>query len=305
MPELDSVCVLANRSLLQWQVDALDRLVERTGVDVPLVVVNDVEDVSHPGFGEGASSLEAEATANERSVTVDDLRLFYHVLKRKGLWAFVLAEQKLSWVLGLGEPGLERRVPLDDVGVLADAERISFTPVPVRGPWCELPADVVDRIATETDVAVRFGFSLLTGPVLSEPKFGVLSFYPADVRRYRGLGPPLPFAEGATRAGSTLQLLTDELDGGNVVAIESVDISDARTLDEVYERVHERQREMLTTGVERLNDPTFEPQPPASLASYTSVRKRRSPVFAVGSCRRTCADGPLGHAQASRTDCRR
>ncbi|KTG27959.1 formyltransferase family protein [Haloferax profundi] len=280
MSELESVCVLANRNLLGWQVEALERMVEQTGVDVPLVVVNEVEDIDHPGFSEGASPLGERATNNAGGIGLDDVRLFSHVLRRERFWAFVLAEQKLSWVLGLGSPGRSQRIPLDEVPCLDDATRVYCTPIPVDGSWCELPSDVVERIATETDVVVRFGFNLLTGPILSEPPYGVLSFHPADIRRHRGLGPPQPFVAGEDTAGSTLQQLTDDLDGGNVVAIESVDITDARTLDEVYERVHGVQVDMLATGIERLRDPEFVPEPPASLAPYTSVNKRRSPGFA-------------------------
>jgi methionyl-tRNA formyltransferase len=280
MSDLQSVCVLANRSLLQWQVEALERMVAETGVDIPLVVVNEVQDIDHPGFSEGASPLGEKATANARGIGLDDVRLFYEVLQREKLWAFVLAEQKLSWVLGLGTPGLSSRVPLDEVEVLSEAERVYCTPVPVRGPWCELPGEVVDRVVSETDVVVRFGFNLLTGSILSEPPYGVLSFHPADVRRHRGLGPPQPFAAGEDTAGSTLQQLTDDLDGGNIVAIETVDISDIHTLDAIYERVHTLQIEMLATGVQRLQDPEFEPRPPETLAPYTSVHKRQNPGFA-------------------------
>ena len=308
MAELESACVLVNRSLLRWQAEALERMVERTGVEVSLVVVNEVEDIDHPGFSEGASPLGEQATENAGGVSLDDVRLFYHVLRREGVWAFVLAEQKLSWVLGLGEPGLSRRLPLDEVDVLRGVPRVGCTPEPVDGPWCDLPAEVVDRIAADADVVIRFGFNLLTGRILSDPAFGVLSFHPADIRRYRGLGPPQPFASGDATAGSTLQQLTDELDGGNVVSIEHVDISDAATLDEVYERVHALQVEMLSAGIERLRDPDFEPRPPESLAPYTSVDRRQSPAFAgrvlgknlLGRARQATR-GPADHRRSQRT----
>lgn len=278
--EVDSVCVLANRRLLDWQVTALERMAEETGIEIPLVVVNEVTDVDHPGFSEGASPLGEQATNNATGIGVDDVRLFYHVLKREGLWAVVLSERKLAWMLGFADPGQSQRRPLDDVTVLDDAARVHCEPVPVEGSWCDLPAAVVERIADETDVAVRFGFSLLTGRILSEPAHGVLSFHPADIRRYRGLGPPQPFASGDQTAGATLQQLTEELDGGNVVAIESIDVGDAHTLDEIYERVHDRQSRMLARGIERLRDPEFEPKPPSSLGPYTPVSKRQDPRFA-------------------------
>lgn len=274
------VCVLANRYLLRWQVEALERTVAETGVDVPLVVVNETESIGDSGFSEGASSLGADAYDNPRGIGPSDVKLFFELLREEGVYTFVLAEKKLSWMVRGESPPLMRRVPLSEVDVLSDAEFVHCRPVPVDGAWCDLPEDVVEQIADETDVAVRFGFNLLTGDVLARPAHGVLSFHPADIRRYRGIGPAQPFLAGDDTAGATLQQLTDELDGGNVVAIERVDVSDARTLDEVRRRVNELQVGMLAEGVRRLQDPSFEPGPPETLGPYTSVSRRKSPAFA-------------------------
>lgn len=274
------VCVLTNQYLLGWQVDALERLVATTDVEIPLVVVNEATTVGDDGFSEGASDRGAAAYDNPRGIGREELQLFLELLREEGVYTFVLAEKKLSWMLRGETPALMRRHHVDDVAVLDDAERISCRPVPVEGAWCDLPASAVDRIAAETDVAIRFGFSLLTGRVLAEPEYGVLSFHPADIRKHRGIGPAQPFLDGDDRAGATLQQLTDTVDGGNVVLIESVDISDAYTLDEVRHRVNRLQAEMLATGVRRLQDPGFEPEPPDRLGNYLSVKARQSPAFA-------------------------
>jgi len=274
------VCVLANRHLLGWQVEALERLVATTDVEIPLVVVNEATAVADDGFSEGASARGAAAYDNPRGIGRAELELFFELLRTEGVYTFVLAEKKLAWMLRGETPALMRRHPVDEVAVLEDAERVACQPVPVEGEWCDLPPSVVDRIAAETDVAIRFGFSLLTGRILAEPEYGVLSFHPADIRRYRGIGPAQPFLDGDDRAGATLQQLTDTVDGGNVVLIESVDISDAYTLDAIRHRVNQLQAEMLATGVQRLQDPEFEPEPPSQLGDYLSVTARQSPAFA-------------------------
>jgi hypothetical protein len=280
MSKIDSACVLANRCLLGWQVEALEQMVERTGVEVDLVVKNTTEDLDDPGFGRGASPLGEAAYNNHDRITLDDLRLFALMLRREGPWAFVLAEKKLSWLLGWSQPDLMQRYPLEEVAVLADADTVACSPEPVDGDWCDLPGEVVDRVVAETDVVIRFGFNLLTGRIIEEPANGVLSFHPADIRKHRGLGPAQPFVYGEDEAGATLQQLTDTLDGGNVVSIETVDITDARTLDDIRERVNRLQVEMLATGIERLQQPDFEPAEPDSLAPYTSIEARRAPGFA-------------------------
>lgn len=274
------ICVLTNQYLLEWQVKALERLVATADVEIPLVVVNEATMVGDEGFSEGASAHGAAAYDNPRGIGRDELTLFLELLREEGVYTFVLAEKKLSWMLRGESPELMRRHHVDDVAVLDDADRISCRPVPVDGPWCDLPEPVVDRIAAETDVAIRFGFSLLTGRILADPEYGVLSFHPADIRKYRGIGPAQPFLNGDETAGATLQQLTDTVDGGNVVLIESVDITDAYTLDEIRRRVNQLQVEMLATGVRRLQDPEFDPRPPDRLGTYLSVNARQSPAFA-------------------------
>ena len=278
MSELNTVTVLANRSLLTWQVKALEQLVDETGIEIPLVVINTVDDFAHPGYSRGASSLEVEAF--EPGVGMADFKLFYHIAQRERAWVAVLAERKLAWMLGLDKPGPMDRCPIDQVDVLTDADHIQCTPVPVNGAWCDLPEAIVERIANETDLAIRFGFNLLTGRILSAPKYGVISFHPGDIRRYRGLSPARMFLNGEETAGATLQQLTNELDGGNVVAIESVNVSDVHTLDELQRRLAILQSKMLTNGIKRLRDPDFKPEPPESLAEYVSVSRRQDPLFA-------------------------
>lgn len=278
MSDLNSITVLANRNLLTWQIRALEQLVDETGVDIPLVVINTVDDFSHPGYSRGASSLEVEAF--KPGVGMADFKLFYQIAQRERAWVAVLTERKIAWMLGLDTPGPMDRCPIDEVDILADADHIQCAPVPVNGAWCDLPDDIVDRIANETDVVIRFGFNLLTGRILSAPKYGVISFHPGDIRRYRGLSPARMFLNEEETAGATLQQLTNELDGGNVVAIESVDVSDVHTLDELQRRLAILQSEMLTSGIKRLRDPNFEPEPPESLAEYVSVSRRQNPLFA-------------------------
>lgn len=274
------VCILANRYLLGWQVEALERLVATTDVEIPLVVVNEASAVGDDGFSEGASARGAQAYDNARGIGRDELALFFELLREEGVYTFVLAEKKLAWMLRGETPALMRRHRVDELAVLDDAAFVTCRPEPVDGPWCDLPGAVVDRVVAETDVAVRFGFSLLTGRIIAEPAYGVLSFHPADIREYRGIGPAQPFLNGDDRAGATLQQLTDTVDGGNVVLIESVDISDAHTLDEIRDRVNRLQARMLATGVQRLQDPEFEPEPPDRLGTYLSVTARQSPAFA-------------------------
>ena len=72
---------------------------------------------------------------------------------------------------------------------------------------------------TEIDVLVRCGTGILRGKILSATRFGIISFHHGDNRVNRG--GPSGFWEVFLRqesTGFTLQQLTEELDGGRVLA---------------------------------------------------------------------------------------
>src|SRR4029077_437106 len=81
------------------------------------------------------------------------------------------------------------------------------------------PEDVARLRALEVDVFVRFGFRILRGDILTVARYGVWSFHHGDNRINRG-GPAgfWEVHEGWPETGATLQVLTEDLDGGRVLA---------------------------------------------------------------------------------------
>jgi hypothetical protein len=71
----------------------------------------------------------------------------------------------------------------------------------------------------ELDVALRFGFRILKGNALHVARYGVWSFHHGDNKRNRG-GPPgfWEVMENEPVTGAVLQVLTEELDAGLVLA---------------------------------------------------------------------------------------
>lgn len=271
------VCVLTDEYLYEWQVAALEQMVRDCDVEISLVVLNrPIETEGYDRHTAGSQSMDSP-----RRISRQDLRLFLDMITSEGIWAFVLAERKLAWLLGISEPKWTRYHAVADVGVLSETRRIECQPVSNGDGWNRLPDRVVDIVTNESDVVVRFGFGLLTGRILEESDYGVLSFHPADIRRFRGLGPSMAFIEGREEAGATLQKLTDDIDAGEIILVDSVDVSDAKTLDEVEERVAERQIPMLAEGISKLQDPGFNPTVPDELGEYTPLSKRRELGFAL------------------------
>ncbi|SIS65742.1 glucosamine inositolphosphorylceramide transferase family protein [Belliella pelovolcani] len=71
----------------------------------------------------------------------------------------------------------------------------------------------------ELDILIRFGFRILKGDILNIPKLGVWSYHHGDNQVYRG-GPPCfwEVMKGWEITGSVLQILTENLDQGNVIS---------------------------------------------------------------------------------------
>ncbi|MFB6198756.1 MAG: formyltransferase family protein, partial [Halobacteriaceae archaeon] len=141
-----------------------------------------------------------------------------------------------------------------------------------EGARVHVPSDIVSRVARQTDVVIQFGFGILSGEILTAPDYGVVSFHHGDMREYRG-GPAgfWEFLHGKDTAGVTVQQLSEQLDAGAVLAVETVDISDARTLSDVRERLYTTSPSVLVNAIERLSSPAEDATPPDELGPvYTS-----------------------------------
>ncbi|QLG28748.1 methionyl-tRNA formyltransferase [Halorarum halophilum] len=266
----NNLCVLADPYLKGYQVRSMEIAVERAGVEIPLVLVNDDEDPDY--------DREAEAKTVNEGLGLDAVRLFFDVLERERAWTFVIAEKKLAEEFGTRvEPS--RRIHVDDIALFDDADVRRVSPVK-DGNWNELPPDAVEAVGESCDVGMRYGFGLLKGDVLEVPEYGVLSFHPADIRLYRGMGPPQAYLDGRDRMGVTLQRLTEDIDAGEIIAYAETDVDDGATLWEIYDELHDLQANTLATGIENLRDPSIEPTVPDSLGPYYSTTLRRKPSFA-------------------------
>ena len=141
-----------------------------------------------------------------------------------------------------------------------DAEVSYVTSTSVDGgPAVSIPDEVVSRIAAETDVIVQNGVGILTGDVLTEPDYGVLSYHHGDIRRYRGVLTHFwNYLHGDDTAGVTLLQLDESLDGGGIAAEATVDLTGCQTWSEVETRKQIAGIPLLKRAVENFTDPGFD-----------------------------------------------
>lgn len=285
------MAVLAEPYLTGYQVDSVAHAVQETGIDVPLVIVNDAADRDY-------DPDSVAAAVNDR-IGLSTLSLFADVFERERWWSLVVAERKLAEEVGLSATA-ERRVHVEETAVFDDAD-IRHVEPERDGAWNSLPGETVAEVADRADLVVRYGYGLVEGDILTAPRDGTVSFHPADIRQYRGLGPPRAYLDGRTTMGVTLQRLSEGIDDGEIVAVDHRDVGDCHTLWDVYDSLHDVQRRLLATGIENLRDPGFEPTSPDDLGEYNTIEARREVGFAF----RVLAKNVRGYLTRARAERRR
>jgi len=121
-----------------------------------------------------------------------------------------------------------RRYPSTDLDLFESLDvREHLAAVPLVEAWPRQTAfsDFLDDAALakvaelDVDVAIRFGFRIVRGPLLSLPRYGVWSFHHGDNSVNRG-GPAglWEVFRGWGASGAVLQRLSEDLDGGTTLA---------------------------------------------------------------------------------------
>lgn len=224
------VCLLLGEPVIpDWYATAITEMVKGTRAKVELVVVT-----RQPST---RSETETSPGVIER-------------IKRK-------AKSTARKVLSTRVP---TKIPITEIGVLDNVERIDSYPITGDGYRVKLPTEAVELIERRCDVVLHSNVGILSGEILNATRYGVLSFHHGNIREYRG-GPPgfWEFLHRRDEAGTTLQRLTETLDAGEIIIEKQVDISDATSWGMVCESLNSASTDMLVTAVERITDSSFQP----------------------------------------------
>jgi len=152
----------------------------------------------------------------------------------------------------------ESEVKIDEVNCLSNAEITNCKVIPNPRIGVRIPDATVERIDRECDVIIHTGVGILKGDILNATKVGVLSYHHGDLRKYRGSHAGFwEFVNYEDAAGITLQILSPDLDAGQVVAEKQVDITGDKTWGAVKRRLFSESIDMLKCGVQNLNNPNY------------------------------------------------
>ena len=100
----------------------------------------------------------------------------------------------------------------------------------------------------------------------------MLSYHLGDIRTHRGqLGGLREFLDGDERMGVTVQRLTEELDAGEIAALERFDIGHANTYRDVRETAYAVSETMLVPAVRTLTTPAETVSEPETVGTLYSI----------------------------------
>jgi methionyl-tRNA formyltransferase len=228
----------------QWAIDVIQKARKETRAEVTKIIVN---------------------KQHNQSRDKHSFHQYIDRLKTYGIWAFVLGWHRL-----FTQPSYLQKQPLDSLPFISEADVTFSEPIPSDGLGSRLEEGAVDRLAT-TDIAFRRGFGVLQGNALTAPKYGILSFHHGDIREYRGRPAAVwEYLQNASTAGVTLQRITEELDGGEIIVEKSIDIQEVNTWEEIKFQQFQASEDMLATAIKRLSSPGFEPKQPEDLGPIYS-----------------------------------
>lgn len=162
-----------------------------------------------------AKPLPAQPTRSRWS-TWHALRDLLSDPKRRPKLGFAIYQKlDLRYFLGVNDP----LAPVDCTDRLSRIESIKITPLVAGFVHRFEPSDIEEIRKRNLDVILRFGFNILKGDVLTVSRYGVWSYHHGDNEYYRG-GPPYfwELYENSKLSGVILQILTEELDAGYVLA---------------------------------------------------------------------------------------
>jgi len=143
----------------------------------------------------------------------------------QSLWRRILSKrQDLFWILYNKLENKIFKVQPDafenkNIKDLVDCPEIKVKPRETKFSDYVLDDDIAQIKKYEIDVFVRLGFRILRGDILRASKYGIWSFHHGDNAVNRG-GPAGAWEvfEGWDTTGVILQILSEELDGGTILA---------------------------------------------------------------------------------------
>ena len=188
--------------------------------------------------------------------------IFFNLFFKHKFFSLVLLEQKFAEIIchknsfNKKRKKLLENIKLENIIKNYDKyEKFDFKTKKNRGRHI-FDKSTINKINSKNiNLIIFLGFNkLIHFKMLNLVKNGILSFHTADTNQYKGR--PSGFYEYLNNekfGGVTLQRLTTEIDGGEIISIKKTDISKCKSYDETHYRMLKIKKNMLVDGLNKIN----------------------------------------------------
>ena len=148
-------------------------------------------------------------------------------------------------------------------------------PVSLRGAEAQ-----AEFAAMQADVAVVVAYGLiLPQAVLDAPRFGCLNIHASLLPRWRGAAPiQRAILAGDAETGICIMQMEAGLDTGPVLMREATAIGPQDTAQDLQDRLSAMGARLIVTALDRLPEPTPEPQPAAGVTYAAKIDKAEARI---------------------------
>lgn len=117
--------------------------------------------------------------------------------------------------------------------------------------------ETIEKIKeSEIDLGILASYSeILSVDVIKAFKLGILNIHPSLLPKYRGAEPiRWPIRKGEKTTGTTMMMLTEKLDRGNIVEQKEIPIGDNDDFGSLTQKLVALSIEMLPNSIQKVND---------------------------------------------------
>lgn len=146
-----------------------------------------------------------------------------------------------------------------------------------RDVWKNNPTEIVDLLKNDNiDLVVLAGFLRVIPPALTEEYAGrMINIHPSLLPSYGGMGMyglkvhEAVIAAGEKESGVTVHYVSDEVDGGEILMQERIDVLPGDTPEALQERIHKIEYSIfpraIVAALNKLNENQFPPATPPAI----------------------------------------
>jgi len=168
------------------------------------------------------------------------------------------------------------------------------------------PAFLEELKSLNADLQVVVAFRMLPEAIWDMPPLGTINVHGSLLPQYRGAAPiNWAIINGEKETGVTTFKLQQEIDTGNILLQEKIEIGDNETAGELYDRMKEIGARLLVDTVKGLMEGTLQETPQSSIVNRQSSIENYDSTYTIHDSRFTIKHAPKITTQTCQIDWRK